>query len=144
MFRYSWFMLRISPGMAALDQGDLACATANNTSTITNAGKCYTKHPVGKANNPLESGYAPECDYLNAAPTQQTYCCSDSYNGICVNGMIKNCATDADCDGNTVCTKDGGSRGACLAKSCTANNMCASNNCVDGNPADQWPGSCRP
>jgi hypothetical protein len=144
MFRYAWFMLRVSPGMTALDQADLACATASNTSTITNAGKCYTKHPVGHANDPLLSGYAPECDYASAPPAQQTYCCADNYYGLCVNGMIKNCTTSAECDGNTACIIDGGSKGACMAKTCTSNAQCASNHCVDLNLGDPWPGNCRP
>jgi hypothetical protein len=145
VFRYSHFMQRVAPDMPSLDKNDISCATGNNTATITNTGKCYLKHPSNAANSQQTGTYVPECDYLNAAPAQQTYCCSDDFYGLCVEGMLKNCTTDADCDGRTSCVIDGGTRGACMAKACTNEAECPSGyQCDDGNPADQWPGACRP
>jgi hypothetical protein len=153
IFRYSWFMSKVSPAMKSLDLDDIACSTKNtsnvNTSTVTNAGQCYLKHPIGVRNVAGQPGYVNECDFLNHPAAVPTYCCDDNFYGVCVRGMLKTCATNADCaDANNVCSFDGSTTGVCKSKGCLVDTDCANGYVCDGedqaHTPPQWNGSCRP
>src|SRR5262249_45362334 len=150
---YAWFMSKVSPAMKSLDLDDVVCATKNtsnaNTVTVTNAGQCYLKHPIGARNVSGQPGYVNECDFLNHPAVTPTYCCDDNFYGVCLRGMLKTCATNADCgDANNVCSFDASTTGACKAKGCLVDTDCANGYVCDGedqtHTPPQWNGSCRP
>jgi hypothetical protein len=153
IFRYAWFMTRVSPAMKSLDLDDLTCTTKNasnvETASVTNAGQCYLKHPIGVRNVSGQAGYVNECDFLNHPAVIPTYCCDDNFYGVCLRGMLKTCAATADCgDVNNVCTFDGSTTGVCKAKGCLLDTDCANGFVCDGedqgHTPPQWNGACRP
>jgi hypothetical protein len=125
VFRYSWFQIRIADAMTSINLNSIACATTdpstgNPTSTLTNAGQCYMSHPANAVNNSADApgpAFSPSCA---AQPLQTANCCDQNYYGLCVNGMVQSCTTNAQCfDSNYVC-----SNGICAPKGCAHDSDC--------------------